>query len=105
MLGGEVGAEGDQQADQRLDARVLPGAAQQALLHEADHHGHGHADGDAAEGELEEGDGGLGEGEGAGERGRDGEAQADQAGGVVQEGLAFQDVHQPVRDGHARGDR
>ena len=62
------------------------------------------ADGDAGERQPQEGEAGRGQRKAAGHRGGDGEAEAYQAAGVVQQRLAFEDVHQPLRDRRARGD-
>ncbi|MNS82313.1 hypothetical protein D3C72_1160540 [compost metagenome] len=103
-FGGQIGGEGNQQADQDLTANVLAPAAADPALQQADGQGHDHADGDPGHSQPGEGPDRAGQGEGAGRRGDDGDPHAGQARRVVQQRLAFEDMHQPLGDRRPRGD-
>ncbi|MNR00836.1 hypothetical protein D3C85_1166240 [compost metagenome] len=103
-FGGQIGGEGDQQADQDLTTDVLAPAAADPALQQADGQGHDHADGDPGHSQPGEGPDRAGQGEGAGRRGDDGDPHAGQARRVVQQRLAFEDMHQPLGDRRPRGD-
>jgi hypothetical protein len=105
LLGTEVGGERDQDADEDLQARLFANLAHQPFIRQAHAPRDGQADDDAAARFLQETQRGGADGKAARHHGAHGKREADQARGVVEQGFAFEDVHQARRDGIAGGDR
>ena len=104
MFGQDIGAEGDQQADQDLRPGFLAPTARDPGLGARHDQRDPDADRDAGKGEPEEVECSIAGGEAAGQRRSNGEAQADQAGCVVEQRFPFEDMHHALGNGHARGD-
>ena len=104
-LGQKVGAEGQEQAHEDFRAGLLADPERDEVLQTVRRHGRRDARRDPGEGEPEEGDAGVGQREAARGRGDDGEAHADEAGGVVQQGLALEDAEEAPRQAGPLEDR
>ncbi len=103
-FGRQIGREGHQQADQDLAADILAPATADEGLHQPYGEGDADADRHARQSQPGEGSKGAGQGKGAGRRRQHGDPHEGQAAGVVQQGLAFENVHQPLGDGRPPGD-
>ncbi|MGY3330393.1 hypothetical protein ACVILI_003410 [Mesorhizobium sp. USDA 4775] len=98
MLGAEIGDEGQQNGDQHLRlGRHAAYAVQQLQRLGGDEQGR-HAGEDTDRHGVDKTQRSGGKGKTAGQCRRDGKAEHDQARRIVEQGLAFQNVHQPRRD-------
>ena len=105
FFGQQVGRERNQQVDQHRRTRFLAEAAPQPALEGGDTEGDRHAHRKAGHRHPQEGQRGRGQREGAGHHRRHRETEADQAGRIVEQRLAFQDVHQSLGNRCLGGDR
>ncbi|GJD47193.1 hypothetical protein AFCDBAGC_5079 [Methylobacterium cerastii] len=104
VLGCEIGPERREEAEQDLQAGIFACAPAQEILGSHQDEGGQGADTETTKSQPNKSGCSLREGEGPGQSGSNGKAQADEAGGVVQESLALKDMHQAPWNGSLSSD-